>query len=127
MDGQPLGTDVTVRRYRTPEITRYPEHMRDLPVVLIDFDGVLATNTWPSPALGQPDPEAIRLIQHYTEQGCEVHIFTARPEDHFSRIWAWLRGQQIDHLVYSVTNKKLPASVYIDDRCYNWGDIKNGR
>lgn len=112
---------MTPLRYRdTPVRSRYPEHMVDLPVVCVDFDGVLATNTWPSPALGQPDADAIRLVQHYAAEGCEVHIFTARPQSHWPRIWAWLRGQQIEHLIYDVSNVKRAACLYFDDRAVRW-------
>ena len=111
---------MTVLRYRSDLVSRYPEVMPDLPVVAFDFDGVLATNTWPSPTLGSPNRDAILALQHYAEQGCEVHILTARPDSHFSRIWAWLEGQQIGHCVYDVTGRKMAASIYFDDRAVRW-------
>lgn len=101
-------------------LTQYPSFDPALPVILVDFDGVLATNTWPSPTLGQPDEDAIRMVQHYAAEGCEVHVFTARPESHHQRIWAWLRGQQMDHLIYDVTRTKVAASAYFDDKAVRW-------
>lgn len=98
----------------------YPEHDPALPVVVFDFDGVLAKNTWPSPAIGAVDWEAIDAISHYHEQGCEVVICTARPESHFPRIWAWLKQHGIDWAVYELTNRKPKACLYFDDRAVVW-------
>lgn len=98
----------------------YPAHDPALPVVVFDFDGVLADNRWPSPSLGNPDVNALKAIEHYCEQNCEVIILTARPESHFVRIWKWLRDFDIDWAVYDVTNRKPAASLYFDDRAVRW-------
>ena len=98
----------------------YPKVDPRLPVVAFDFDGVLATNTWPSPRLGLPNQDAVLALLHYADSECEVHVLTARPDSHFPRIWKWLEGQQIDHAVYNVTGRKMAASIYFDDRAIRW-------
>lgn len=121
MDGGSLGADVSRLTAMSREtLTRYPAFDPALPVVAFDFDGVLASNTWPSPRLGFAQREAILALQHYAEEGCEVHILTARPDSHFDRIWQWLRDQQIDHCVYDVSGRKMAASIYFDDRAVRW-------
>jgi len=112
---------MTVLRYRSDEATIYPEHMKDLPVVAFDFDGVIADNTWPSPELGQwPKEDAVNAMRHYYDLGCEIHILTARPDSHFQRIWRWLETHELDYLVYDVTSTKMPAGLYFDDRAVRW-------
>lgn len=91
-----------------------------LPVVCIDFDGVLAEGTWPSPAIGAPIEKGLRLLCDYAEAGAEVRILTARPASHWPKIVEWLYIQNVGHLVYDVTNIKLPASVYVDDRAWRF-------
>lgn len=103
---------------------KYPKHDPHHPVIAVDFDGVLAENTWPSPDLGTPDYDAIRLVTHYERQDCEIVIFTARPESHFPRIWKWLERLGLDYAVYDVTNKKPQACLYFDDRAVRW-PLKN--
>lgn len=99
---------------------KYPDHDPALPVVAIDFDGVLAENTWPSPELGKLDRDAWHLVRHYHDQGCEVIVFTARPESHHARIWRWLAGHGLGGMVYDVTNLKPKACAYFDDRAVRW-------
>jgi len=98
----------------------YPPHDPQLPVICVDLDGTLAESVWPSPAVGPLDLDALRLVQHYYEEGCEVHILTARPESHFPRIWKWLEKHAIDHMIYTVTNRKPVARWYFDDRSVAW-------
>ncbi len=40
-------------------------------------------------------------------------IFTTREVD---GVWAWLRKNNLDGLVDDVTNVKIPAFAYVDDR-----------
>ena len=99
---------------------KYPAHDPELPVVAVDFDGVLVENTWPVYGIGRANNDALALLRHYHEEGCEVVIFTARPESHFGMIRGWLFNHGIGHAVYDVTNIKPRASVYIDDRAHRW-------
>ena len=98
----------------------YPAHNPELPVVAFDFDGVLAANTWPLPHLGEPDSAALDAVRHYAAQGCEIHVLTARPESHFRDIREWLHRFDVGRLVYDVTNKKMAACLYFDDRAVRW-------
>lgn len=98
----------------------YPSPDPQLPVVAIDFDGVLAKSTWPSPELGDPDEDAIDMACHYFNLGCEILVFTARPPSHWPRIWRWLAVNGLDDVVYDVTNRKEPACLYFDDRAVKW-------
>ena len=98
----------------------YPAHDPSLPVVAVDFDGVLASNTWPSPALGTLDLDAKDLVIHYFNEGCEVVVFTARPESHLGRIREWLAECGLFVCVYEVTNRKPKACLYFDDRAVRW-------
>ena len=98
----------------------YPPHDPALPVVAIDFDGVLAKNTWPSPALGELDEDAKELVLHYFGLGCEVVVFTARPDSHHDRIRDWLAHHGLFVAVYEVTNRKPKACLYFDDRAVRW-------
>ena len=98
----------------------YPVHDPALPTVAVDFDGVLASSQWPSPALGEPDPAAFDLVRHYYEEGCEIIVFTARPESHHPRIRKWLEQHDLDYAIYDVTNRKPVACLYFDDRAVRW-------
>ena len=99
---------------------QYPKHDPALPVVCLDFDGVVAGNTWPSPSVGELDPRALRMMEWYFDKGCEIIVQTARPESHFRRIWRWLEDLDIDYLVYDITNRKPRACLYFDDRAVRW-------
>ena len=98
----------------------YPEHDPTLPVIAVDFDGVLASSHWPSPKIGEPDFDALWLVEHYHRTGCEVIVFTARPVSHHPRIWKWLEKHGIEWCVYDVTNIKPVACLYFDDRAVRW-------
>ena len=98
----------------------YPAHDPALPVVAVDFDGVLAKNTWPSPGLGRANFDALSMVIHYYDSDCEVVVFTARPDSHLERIWSWLDDNGIGDYVYDVTNKKPKACLYFDDRAVRW-------
>lgn len=103
---------------------RLPAHDPALPVVAFDLDGTLAADTWPSPRVGLADHDALDALVEYYEAGCEVIVFTARPESHFPRIWRWLEQHGVAQCVYDVTNRKPVASVYLDDRAHNWDDVR---
>ncbi len=101
-------------------VMTYPPHDPALARVMVDFDGVLAANTWPSPRLGKLDQNAYWLVRHYYSAGCEVVVFTARPDSHFPRIWEWLAKHGLADAVYDVTGRKMQACLYVDDRAVRW-------
>lgn len=98
----------------------YPAHDPALPVVAFDFDGVIVENSWPSPSIGNPDPDALEAVIHYFDHGCEIVIFTARPTSHLGFIWRWLEEAELDGYIYDVTNTKPRACLYFDDRAVRW-------
>jgi hypothetical protein len=97
----------------------YPEPIEGLPIVAIDFDGVLAENIWPDPAIGRPIKSGIAMVLHYAEQGNEVLVYTARPESHKPRILKWLEMVGLHNDVYDVICGKIKAGLMVDDRCWN--------
>ena len=87
--------------------------------VAFDLDGTIATNTWPSPDIGEPIERGINLMLTCEELGYEVVIYTARPLSHQQRIIEWLEENGLDDLVYDVICGKVQAELYVDDRSYN--------
>jgi hypothetical protein len=87
--------------------------------VVMDFDGLLAEGTWPSPRIGKPIGRGIAILIYYANQGREIIIHTARPESHKERIWAWLRMSSLQDHVYDVVCGKPVADIYIDDKAWN--------
>jgi hypothetical protein len=104
----------------TSYLHKYPEIDPLHPTVSIDFDGVLAENTWPSPHLGRQIPEGVQMLLHYAEQQVEIVILTARPPSHWPDIWKWLTAKGLQGIVYDVSNIKQPACIYIDDRAWRF-------
>ena len=98
----------------------YPPVDPELPVVCVDFDGVLAKSTWPSPTIGRSIQEGLDLVIHYHGEGAEVRILTARPESHWPHIWEWLDWVGLHGTVYDVSNVKVPACHYFDDRAWRF-------
>lgn len=91
--------------------------------VLIDFDGVLSESSGPFERghFGPPIPEGLKLIRLCLQHGYQVVIFTARKETDL--VANWLRQQGFPHMF--VTNHKIPASSYVDDRAIPWSAKKS--
>ena len=87
--------------------------------VCVDFDGVLVEDTYPSPRIGKPIGQGIAILIYYANQGKEVIVYTARPESHKDRIWAFLRMAGLQDQVYDVVCGKPVAQIYCDDRAWN--------
>jgi len=93
--------------------------------IAIDFDGVLAQyEGWKGEEhLGTPLPGALDFIKALCDAGYEVVIFTTRAgtSQGIDRLEGWLMfhglgDELIEQLV--ITCIKLPAWLYIDDRCF---------
>lgn len=89
----------------------------------IDFDGVLNTyKGWQGEnELYTPRPGAKtfleRLFEVYT-----IIIFTTRNRD---KVLEWLQEYDLDQYIYDVTDIKIPAIAYIDDRALKFdGDYE---
>lgn len=91
--------------------------------VLLDFDGVLSQSAGPYNRghFGPPIPEGLKLLRLCLEHGYNTVIFTARKETDL--VANWLRQQGFPHMM--VTNHKIPASSYVDDRAIPWNASKS--
>jgi hypothetical protein len=91
--------------------------------VLLDFDGVLSESSGPFQRghFGPPVPEGLKLLRLCLQHKYKVVIFTARKETDL--VANWLRDQGFPHMY--VTNHKIPASSYVDDRAIPWSTKKS--
>ena len=96
--------------------------------IAIDFDGVLADGKriprehnfggW------KPKENAVEAIKFLQGLGYECYILTAREEQEWDGMKGWLKRHGFPEM--EVTNRKMNAVVYIDDRAVrftNWRDI----
>ncbi len=90
------------------------QHPARFRTVAVDFDGVLAHVSGPFQygRIGAPRPEGLKLLRMLIEEGFHVAILTARKETDL--VAKWLADQGFPGLL--VTNTKMPALVYLDDR-----------
>ena len=82
--------------------------------ILIDLDGVLNSyrgifdkNIIPKPKQG---------VEHFLKElskNANLHLFTTRE---INLVAEWLKDNNLEQYFISITNKKLPAYLYIDDR-----------
>lgn len=86
--------------------------------VCIDFDGVLSNSDGPYEwgHFGPANKEGLKLIKRCQDEGYNVVILTARRETDL--VANWLRDQGFPRMF--VTNHKIPASSYVDDRAIPW-------
>ena len=89
--------------------------MSDRLIVCVDLDGVLNLfDEWKgADHFHAPRPGALEFLKALRDRDYQVVIFTVRWAPH---VWDWLRQHGLDAYVDSVTDKKPPAHVYIDDR-----------
>jgi len=96
-------------------------------ILAIDFDGVIhkySKHYHDGTIYDEPMKGAIDALKKLSEQ-YKVVILTAR-EDR-KAIRSWLKKYDFDKEI-EITNKKIPAQAYIDDRGIrftNWKDILN--
>lgn len=97
------------------ELVQDPHHWR---TVCVDFDGVLNDSSGPFKHghFGPPIPEGMKLLKILIERGWTVVILTARKET--DAVAGWLGSQGTPGLL--VTNHKVPAQAYVDDRGVHW-------
>ena len=93
--------------------------MKNKKVILVDLDGVLNTynGNYEQNYIPQPKEGAREFLQELNKK-YDVFIFTSRP---LILTEAWLKSNKFEGLYKSITNSKLPAYLYIDDRaiCHN--------
>jgi len=95
--------------------------------IAIDFDGVICKRAgiptirdWKN---AQPMEGALDAINLLRKNGHNVWVFTSNPEPQL--VEEWLKENKFPEL--DVTNVKLPAHAYIDDRAIrftDWQDIR---
>lgn len=102
---------------------------------MVDFDGVVHSydNGFQGGRIyGDLVPGALTALQRLHDQGYEVVIFTTRGGDRKLKrgVEEWLTAKRdvasLDFPII-VTNEKLPAIAYIDDRAIrftNWDDMR---
>lgn len=92
--------------------------------IAIDFDGTIHdwNNPKPGMRMGPPMPGAKDALQSFKASGHTIYIFTVRGgADGRQHVEEWLRYYDIPF--DWVTNVKIPADWYIDDRAIhftNW-------
>jgi len=90
--------------------------------IAVDLDGVLHDyTTWDGLApTGDPVPGAQRFITNLLEDGYEVFVFSARAGEKGgpAAIRQWLSENEFPQM--DVTDKKIPADVYVDDRGFRF-------
>jgi hypothetical protein len=84
-------------------------------IVCVDFNGVLdAYEGWRGERhFDAPREGAREFLEELVRSGYSVVVFTTR---YAPDVWAWLRVYDLAHLVVDVTDRKLPAHVFVDDR-----------
>jgi hypothetical protein len=97
--------------------------------ILIDFDNTLhdAKDGFKDGELyGKPMKDSVEMIKKLIENGFEPIVFTARDVTNLETIDLidkWLKDNGYPAMF--ITNKKIPALAYIDDRAIrfiSWGD-----
>lgn len=96
--------------------------------IAIDLDGVLVDGKGipRKPDLNdyKPKKNAVKAIRFLKSLGYECFILTARGEHEFKDINNWLEKYEFPKM--EVTNRKMNAVAYIDDRAIrftDWQDI----
>lgn len=82
--------------------------------ICVDFDGVLNNYSgWKGEDdLGEPLQNVEDFLKELSENFC-IYIFTTRSKD---KVLDWLVNYDLVQYVFEITNVKIPAVVYIDDR-----------
>jgi hypothetical protein len=83
--------------------------------VCVDLNGTLDTYTgWRGPDYWYPPrPGVDRFLGELHARGYRVVVLTTRETN---GVWNWLRQHGLDQHVDEVTNKKVRAVAYVDDR-----------
>ena len=96
--------------------------------ICIDFDGVLIDHPHSLPfseclRQGKPTEKSVDVL-NYLSKSYELIVLTAREDGELEQVREWLSVQGFPTM--RVTNKKVPALMYVDDRAVrftNWTDI----
>ena len=85
------------------------------PIVCVDLNGVLDMYAgWKDAAHWDPPrPGAREFLDQLRMRGFRVVVFTTR---YAPDVWAWLEAHDLAGVVDEVTDRKLPAHAFVDDR-----------
>lgn len=88
--------------------------VKDKQNICVDFDGVLNNYTgWKgTDELYEPRCGAVEFLERLSKM-YNVIIFTTRPKE---KVIDWLEEYECSHYIVEVTNIKVGAYCYIDDR-----------
>ena len=95
--------------------------------ILIDLDGVLNSYNggFNKDIIPKPKQGVEEFLKELSQQA-KLYVFTSRKK---SLVLKWLKTNDLDKYFTDITNKKLPAYLYIDDRaiCFNgnYNDLLN--
>ena len=100
--------------------------------ILIDFDGVINDydGNYDEKILPKKKIGVEKFLNTLILLNFELYIFTSR---NLLKVSKWLIKNKLDEYFFDITNNKIPAYLYIDDRtiCFNGDynklldDIKN--
>jgi hypothetical protein len=88
-------------------------------VIGLDFDGVICQLTESKPGEFLPPVSgALSAVHKMVRDGNDVVIYTARSD--LKEVKQWLADHGFPKLL--VTNEKIPADIYVDDKGYRFYD-----
>jgi len=92
-------------------------------IIAVDFDGTVHDWEHPKPGrrMGPPMPGAQEALRSFKEAGHTIVIFTVRGGEP-KHVREWMDYYAIPY--DSVTNVKIPADFYIDDRAIHFTNWK---
>lgn len=90
-------------------------------VIAVDFDATLTNYSgWKGEKhKGELLDGAKEFLENLKELGFDIYIVTSRPT---KGILEWLKENKIDHLIHTITNMKVAAYCYIDDRAISFNN-----
>lgn len=90
--------------------------------IAIDFDGVIHSykQRWTGDVPEDPPMEGVEeALKSLKEKGWRLVILSTRKVPY---IKDWLVKYNLDQYIDDITNQKIPAKIYIDDRGYRFKD-----
>jgi hypothetical protein len=91
-------------------------------IIGLDFDGVIQSlRETKKGEFGIPVEGSLQAVDAFLRDGFEVLIYTARTD--LVEVRRWLKEHGFPKML--VTNEKIPADIYVDDRGYRFFDWSN--
>ena len=99
----------------------------DKKIILIDLDGVLNSynGVFDKNFIPEPKQDVVFFLEKLSKFA-ELYLFTSRKKSHAKK---WLKMNNLNKYFKGITNKKISAYLYIDDRaiCFkgNYNELLN--